>query len=143
MDEYYLQQAGSGMGAFAGMRYQKGNGFFGRLISGTVLPMIKKVLPFLGKTAMSSGIDVMNDWSQGDNFGNSFKKRMKETGEKITDTAMTKVKELTGSGKRKRGKRSKKLPLIKQQRKGKRRVTKKSKTKAKSKRRTRKAADFL
>lgn len=104
MDDYYLNQAGSGMGSFSGVRYQRGDGFFGRFISGTVLPIIKKVLPFLGKTALESGVGVMNDWSKGEELGKSLKRHFSEGANKVADAAEEKVKQLTGSGKRKRGK---------------------------------------
>lgn len=106
MDEYYINQAGSGIGGFAGTRYQKGDGFFGRLISGSILPIIKKVLPFLGKTALNSGIDVINDLSKGDSFKESAKRRMKEAGESIVNKSVEKVKQLTGSGMARRKKKS-------------------------------------
>lgn len=96
MESYYLNQAGSGLGGFAGYRYQKGDGFFGRLISGTVLPLIKKALPFLARTGFDKGIDMMRDVSEGHNFKESFKKRMKEAGEELTDKAIGKVKLVTG-----------------------------------------------
>ena len=140
MDDYYMSQAGSGMSAFSGVRYQKGDGFFGRLISGTVMPMIKKVLPFLGKTAMSSGVNVLNDWSQGEKLGESFRKRMTEAGQTVTDTAMAKVKQITGSGKRKRGKSVCRTQKRKKQHVVKRRKSRKTK---RPKRKGRKAADFL
>ena len=102
MDDYYMEQAGSGIGAYAGVRYQKGDGFFGRLISGSVLPIIKKVMPFLGKTALSSGLDVMNDWSDGAKLSDSLKKRGSEALNKIKTSAMKKMNEMNGNGKRKR-----------------------------------------
>ena len=98
-----------------------------------MLPLIKKVLPFLGKSALNTGIDVLNDWSQGEKLKDSLSKRVKDTAEKINETAKAKVKEITGSGKRKRWTQD--VPAKKQKRvdsKKKRRKTK-----------TRKALDFL
>ncbi|XP_074596510.1 uncharacterized protein F54H12.2-like [Brevipalpus obovatus] len=54
---YYLNQAGSGLSAFEGVRYQRGNGFFGRLLSGAILPALR----FLGRKALSTGVDVEFD----------------------------------------------------------------------------------
>src|SRR5437879_3702031 len=102
MEDYYINQAGSGIGGFSGARYQKGDGFFGRLISGSVLPIIRKVLPYLGKTALNTGLDVLSDVSQGEKFGASAKKRMREAGDRLIDKSMEKVKQLTGSGKKRR-----------------------------------------
>lgn len=104
MDEYYLQQAGSGLGSFSGVRYQRGDGFFGRLISGTILPLVKKVLPFLGKTALDAGVGAMNDWSKGEKLSESLKNHFAQGTGKVTDALEAKVKKFTGSGNRKRGK---------------------------------------
>lgn len=104
MNSYYTNQAGSGLGGFAGHRYQRGDGFFGRLISGTVLPLIRKALPFLGKTALNTGVDIVRDLSEGQKFKQSFKRRMKEGGEQLTDKAIGKVKLLTGGRLKRAGK---------------------------------------
>src|SRR5947199_7561361 len=102
MEEYYLNQAGSGLGGFAGIRYQKGDGFFGRFVSGTILPIIKKVLPYLGKTALNTGMDILGDVAEGGKFKESAKRRLRETGKKVGEAAMAKVKEFTGTGRRRR-----------------------------------------
>lgn len=126
------------MGGFAGQRYQKGDGFFGRLISGTVLPIIKKVLPYLGKTAFNTGIDILGDVSQGQKFKESAKRRLRETGDRVTEKAMSKVREITGSG-RKRGRKrkapSKRAPIKQRKTKSRKKSTKSSKKK--------RASDFL
>lgn len=141
MDEYYVNQAGSGLGGFAGQRYQKGDGFFGRMISGTVLPMLKKVLPYLGKNLVSTAGDVMTDISQGQKLKDSVKSRLKETGSRIGTDAMAKVKQFTGSGKRslasKRRRAIRKKPARKQ-------ATKRKKcSRKKSSKRAKRASDFL
>ena len=106
MDEYYHNQAGSGIGGFSGLRYQKGNGFFGRLISGTVLPLLRKVLPYLGRTAMETGMDIAKDLSEGKKFKESFKERAKASGKKISEAALAKAeKMMSGSGIRRRRRR--------------------------------------
>ena len=84
------------------MRYQKGDGFLGRFISGSVLPIIKKVLPFLGKTALSTGIDILGDVSSGMKVKESAKRRLREAGEKVGEKARAKIEQLTGSGKKRR-----------------------------------------
>ena len=102
MDEYYVQQSGTGMSAYSGVRYQRGYGFMGRLWKGAFLPVIKKVLPFLGKTALTTGIDIVNDVSNGRPFKESVKRRIQETGESVEEKAMAKVRQMTGSGKKPR-----------------------------------------
>lgn len=112
MESYYYNQAGSGIGGFSGLRYQKGNGFFGRLISGTVLPLLKKVLPFLGKTAMETGVNIAKDVSEGKRFKESFKERAKASGKKISDAALLKAEQMmSGSGIRKRKRLSSSNPI--------------------------------
>lgn len=106
MENYYYNQAGSGVGGFSGLRYQKGDGFFGRLISGTVLPLLKKALPFLGRTAMETGVNIAKDVSEGKKFKDSFKERAKASGKKISEAALAKAeKMMSGSGLRKRRRR--------------------------------------
>lgn len=165
MDSYYVTQAGSGLGGFAGHRYQKGDGFFGRLIAGTVLPMIKKALPFLGKAALNTGVDIVRDVAEGQKFKESFKRRVRKAGDHISDSAIMKVKEITGGGRgRKRRTRHRKATLgvsaskkrvsrsktatTKAKPKKRRKVGKAKKTSVKGKRQTKRksklvASDFL
>lgn len=140
-----MQQSGSGIGGFTGIRYQKGDGFFGRLISGTVLPIIKKMLPFLGKTALNTGMDILHDVSQGEKIGDSVKKRVRNTAGYLGEKAMAKVREFTGSGSRRR-RRKKRTTAVRKCKKTKLRkqrvVSKKKRTKSRRKK-SRKAVDFL
>lgn len=141
MNDYYVNQAGTGLGGFSGIRYQKGDGFFGRFVSGTVLPIIKKVLPYLGKTALNTGVDILDDVAKGEKFKESAKRRLRETGERVGAKAMAKVKEFTGTGRRKSSKRrnaSKKVSA----RQFVRRKVKKKKGKQRSRGKKR-AKDFL
>ena len=48
--EYYTNQAGTGITPFSGVRYQKGAGFFGRLVTKTILPLLR----MLGKKCLKS-----------------------------------------------------------------------------------------
>lgn len=150
MDDYYKEQAGSGIGGFAGLRYQKGHGFFGRMISGTMLPILKKVLPYLGKTALATGTEILGDIEKGENFKSSAKRRLKETGQAIGQKAMSKVKQITGEGRRKRRRRAtKKSRKVKRcppacARKPAKRQRKRRKSKRKSRKSTtRSAKDFV
>ena len=138
MDEYYRNQAGSGIGGFAGQRYQKGDGFFGRLVSGSILPIIRKVLPFLGKTALSTGVNILSDVSTGEKFTSSAKRRLKESGKKIESRAMAKVKEITGSGKKRRQRKVVRKVTANKRKQATKRKTQKTRRKTKKK-----AIDFL
>lgn len=131
-----MKQAGSGIGGFSGNRYQKGDGFFGRFVSGSILPLIKKVLPYLGRQALATGSDVLNDVAEGQKLGESIKKRLRETGDKINTTAMAKVREMTGSGRKRRKRRTRKPSKPGKQRK-------RAPNKKKRNTRSKKAKDFL
>jgi len=72
--DYYKQQAGSGLVGFEGARYQKGHGFFGRLISSFAKPL----LGYLGKKALGVGKDLAGDILQGKNLRESGKRRLKQ-----------------------------------------------------------------
>jgi len=99
---YYINQAGSGIAGYSGVRYQKGHGFFGRLLSGAVMPILK----YLGKKALSTGVNIGTDLLQGDNFKSTMKKRLKSAGLDIAEDALEKVRnsKQSGSGRRKRRK---------------------------------------
>lgn len=154
MDDYYKNQAGSGIGGFHGVRYQKGSGFFGRFITGSVLPVLKKVLPYLGKTAINTGQNVLADMANGENAKTSIRRRLKESSNKVGRDAEEKLRMLTGNGvavKRVKGRRNKRRPkrLMKTKTKNPKRKTTTTKVKrsqkGRSKRRlaTKTAVDFL
>jgi len=98
-NEYYVNQAGSGIAGYSGVKFQKGYGFFGRLLSTIGLPILK----YLGKSALKTGIGVGSDLS-GENIKDSVKKRLKSTGFDIVEDAAEKIKSYRqqGSGRRRR-----------------------------------------
>lgn len=128
-----MNQAGSGLAGFQGVRYQKGNGFMGRLVTGTVMPILKKVLPFLGKTVLNAGSNIIQDFENGGNLKESASKRFNETKTLLKSKSLQKLKELTGGGRKKT--RTNKRKNIK-----KRKPKKKKQTKRRIKR---VACDFL
>ena len=78
-DEYYVNQAGNGIAGFSGVRYQKGNVFFGRLFNNAVLPFIK----YLGKNVLKTGANIATDLVDSDDFSldnikDVGKRRLKE-----------------------------------------------------------------
>ena len=61
MESYYLEQAGNGTGAiqsYGGVRYQRGGGFFSRLFSSKVLPILR----YLGDKALVTGKAILDDF---------------------------------------------------------------------------------
>jgi hypothetical protein len=141
MDDYYVNQAGSGLGGFSGVRYQKGDGFFGRMMSGSILPIIKKVLPYLGRQALATANDIAGDLSQGEKLKESFNKRFKSAAGRVGQDAMAKVRQLSGSGRRKRKRRVAVCKNVVKKRVTKRRRTKRKGTKRRYSKK--KASDFL
>ena len=90
------------MAAYSGVRYQRGNGFMGRLWRSGFMPIIKKVLPYLGRKALATGIDIIDDVSDGQALKGSVKRRLKEASDTLANDTAMKVKQMTGSGKRRK-----------------------------------------
>ncbi|RWR98440.1 hypothetical protein B4U79_14489, partial [Dinothrombium tinctorium] len=87
MDEFYIDQAGNGYPFFAGLRYQRGHGWFGRLFKGGVLPLIR----YVGKKALKTGSNVVKDVLQGDDLATSTKKHIKTAIHEAADDAIDKI----------------------------------------------------
>lgn len=104
MDSYYKDQAGSGLGGYSGARYQKGHGWFGRIVSGGLVPILRRVLPYLGKRALETGVGLANDVMEGENFKSSARKRFKAAGKRLEGDALARVRQMTGGGVRRRKK---------------------------------------
>ena len=78
---HYATQAGSGFpAAYAGVRYQRGNGWMGTFIKGKVWPLLKSVLPYLGEKFFSTGQNIVGDVVKGSNILDSVKSRLADTG---------------------------------------------------------------
>lgn len=94
--KYYAHQAGNGLVGFRGVRYQKGHGFFGRLLSGAVYPLLR----FLGKNLLETGVNVAGDVLSSDDFSlknikDITKTRARSKAQDILNTTMSKMR---GSG---------------------------------------------
>jgi len=71
--QHYVNQAGTGIVGYEGVRYQRGHNFFGRAIK-----FLFPVLKFLGKHALSTGINVASDVLENEKpFKESVKERLK------------------------------------------------------------------
>lgn len=102
LQQYYEAQAGTGLAGFRGVRFQKGGNFFGRLLSGTVFPLLR----FLGKSALKTGANVATDLLDSNDFSlsnlkNITKTRAKESARDAFEKGFTKMK---GSGRRRKRK---------------------------------------
>jgi hypothetical protein len=100
-EDYYAAQNGrGGMPVFAGSRGQRGHGL-GSMLSGlfrSAMPMIKQGLSAFGKQALRTGAQVVSDWADGGNIGESFKQRSRQGIKELV--APLADSEQTGSGRR-------------------------------------------
>lgn len=97
-NDYYANQAGTGIATYSGFRYQKGHGFFGRMIKGSILPLIKKVLPYLKDQLLDTGKEFGRNIMTSDDFKTAAKKTAKRKLGDVATDALLKVKSMTQDG---------------------------------------------
>jgi len=134
LDDYYVNQSGTGLSGFEGLRYhQVGGSFFGRLFKGAILPLLK----YVGKSAVRTGVNVADDILQGKNYKEAIKGNLKETARTMTADAKKRLqKSQKGEGKRRRRKKTtptKSKDTATKPRRRRKRSTKKTPTKKKKK----------
>jgi len=97
---YYVNQAGSGIGGFQGVRFQRGQGWFGNLFKNAILPLLK----YIGPKIIKTGASVATDAIAGENVLQSLKTHGKATAKDIAGDVGERAARFvqTGSGKRKR-----------------------------------------
>lgn len=107
LEDYYCNQSGDGLNFYQGSSLQKGYGFGGifRSLFRAAVPLFKSGAKAVGKQLFHTGVDVLNDLSQGENIKVAAKRRFKEAGKNLTDKAAVKVKSMIGSGRNKKRKR--------------------------------------
>ena len=125
--QYYKTQAGTGLAGYQGVRYQKGHGFFGRILSKAVYPLLR----FLGKQAVGTAANIASDVILNkQDLKESANKRLKETAEDITREGVSKAKSFLQGGE---GRKRRKVALIKKKKKKSTKIkTKSNKSKKKS-----------
>jgi len=100
MYQDYFMQRGNGLPIFVGSRGQRGHGL-GSILSGffrTAFPLLKRGLAIFGKHVLRTGAKIANDVADGENFGESSKKRFKETINEVVPGLI----DQSGSGRRRR-----------------------------------------
>lgn len=102
--QYYKNQAGNGLPYFAGSYRQKGFGFFSNILR-LAVPLIQSGLlevgKYLGKKALHTGNNILDDITSGNPIKQSFRKRTLETKDNIEKSIMEKIRKIqTGKGKR-------------------------------------------
>lgn len=119
---YYVNQVGTGLPGFQGLKYQKGHGFFGRLISNTLIPLFKTMLPSLqaiGAKSLPSVMGLASDIISGENVKQSAINRLREGGKNMAEETLEQLKSRlqSGSGRRRKRRRSIKKKVITKRRK--------------------------
>jgi hypothetical protein len=114
LEDYYLQQTGNGLNFYRGSPYQKGFGLGGlfRSFFRAAVPLFKSGAKAVGKQLFHSGVDLLNDVTQGHDVKTAAKRRLKEAGNVLADKASTKVKSMIGSGKRNKKRKRTRAPVI-------------------------------
>ncbi len=136
-NDYYQEQAGTGIQGFEGVKLQRGHGFFGRVLNRAIYPLLK----FLGKQALNTGVNIGTDVIENkQGWRESTKSRMKETGQNVLLAGLKRARKYqqTGEGGRRRRKRRRVTKSIKRRpakrlqsrsrRGGRRRSTKRKRT---------------
>lgn len=65
---YYRNQTGQGVGSvYSGYGYQpqKGSGWFGQLLKGGIMPILSRILPYIGTKAADAVVGVSEDLKAG------------------------------------------------------------------------------
>src|SRR5882762_4621808 len=94
--DYYINQAGTGISGFVGTRYQRGNGFFGRIFR-----KIKPALKYITKKGIRAAANIGQDILDGENFTESSKKHFENTARLMAQDGINKLHEIAdqkGSG---------------------------------------------
>lgn len=99
-DQYYINQAGSGMPIYRGSTGQQRGYGLGGLLGGlfrSAIPLLKKGAAMAGKQALRTGADIAQDVLSGENIKTATKKRLKSAGRQMGSRVLTKLQ--TGRGK--------------------------------------------
>lgn len=91
-----LRYSHTGSGVFVGNRYQKGNGFFGRVIKNAIFPLLKYIGKQGIKTAVAIGGEAVKDPN---NFKEIARKKLKEVGMEAIDDSADRIKKFVQTGK--------------------------------------------
>lgn len=93
-NKYYLDQVqyGGELPGFAGVRFQRGHGFFGRLFSGIGRFFMKDLLPNVAKSALPSAINLAQDVISGQNVGQAARSRFGEAGKSMANQTLDTIK---------------------------------------------------
>ena len=74
-EDYYLNQVGSGLSVFSGVRRQRGHGFFGSILRAAA-PLLKQGAKRLGRHVLETGVNVAGDLMSGVPVRRAVKRRV-------------------------------------------------------------------
>lgn len=128
--EYYSSQAGGAMDPYVSYRFlpnQRGNGFFGRLVTGSLLPLIQRVLPYLTTKTIEGVEGIAKDVKEGKSIKAAAKSQLRKSASSVLQDMASKVAKQSGSGIRRRHKRKTKSHIKRKVKRRKTRRTRRSK----------------
>lgn len=77
-ENYYLNQCGNGLPVFQNTRMQRGSGI-GSIFAGlfrSVMPLLKRIAPVIGRRALLTGANIAGDVAAGQSFEEAAKSRI-------------------------------------------------------------------
>lgn len=90
----FFLQKGNGLVTYGGMRYQKGHGFFGRLVSG-----LGPLLRYLGTKGLSTAASIASEVAENPkNFKQISKRKLAETGASMLEDGAKRTKRYLQDG---------------------------------------------
>lgn len=99
--DFYMNHYGAMADGHFQQRYvaaQKGNGFFGRIIKGSLIPVIKSVLPYLKNIALDGVGGLVDDIKNGKSLQEATTGQLKRSSETVFNDMAKRVKRQSGSG---------------------------------------------
>lgn len=88
---YYVNQAGTGLAGFAGVRHQRGRGIFSTLFKTSLLPLLKSMGKAVGGSALEAGKSIARDVIDGQDIKTSAVRHARSQGKKLLSRALDKL----------------------------------------------------
>ena len=115
IENYYLHQVGHGVPVFKGYPHQRGHGLGGILagLARSALPFLKKGAKELGKQAIYTGTEIVNDALQGKHIKTAAKRRLGQAGQRMAERVLEGNRPRTKPLKRKASKKTVRTQRVK------------------------------
>lgn len=108
LESVYIDQVGHGMALYAGHRYMRGSGFFGRLLKSGLVPLVSRIIPYLKSAALPAVSSFTRDIADGMSVKEAGKRTLKRSAAHVLDEVSEKLKQDGGgiiTGKKIKGRR--------------------------------------